>query len=293
MGYDAEIRISTKIDTGQMRKLQTEIDKSTYKVDRLSQKYKELKNQKVPTEEYKSLQKELSKAQKEMEKLGSVKVNTEEYKALENSIEKCRFELDSLLEEQKKLKEKGLGKEIDKEYLKAADAVKYWKQQLQEAVLLGNQDTYLVIEDKLNRAKSILQELMAKEPKVLGNIAYYERIESNIRRLKSNISSMETEMNGLVKEGKDFTIGADAEEATKKVSELKKKTEQLVKEGKAFTLGKDTDEFKKVSLDLESEKAHLTQLINKQKNLGHKQVKLSDGLKKIGASGKKLSGASI
>ena len=42
--YDAEVRVSTKVDTSQMQRLQLQIDKAVQKVDALTQKYDELKN---------------------------------------------------------------------------------------------------------------------------------------------------------------------------------------------------------------------------------------------------------
>lgn len=67
--YDASIRVSTKVDTSQMQKLQIQIDKATQKVSALSVKCDELKNKKVPTTQYAELEKKLSEAQKELEKL--------------------------------------------------------------------------------------------------------------------------------------------------------------------------------------------------------------------------------
>ena len=42
--YDAEVRVSTKVDTSQMQRLQLQIDKAVQKVDTLTKKYDELKN---------------------------------------------------------------------------------------------------------------------------------------------------------------------------------------------------------------------------------------------------------
>ena len=50
--YDAEIRVSTKVETSQIQKLQIQIDKAVNKVDTLTKKYDELKNKKIPTQEY-------------------------------------------------------------------------------------------------------------------------------------------------------------------------------------------------------------------------------------------------
>lgn len=60
--YDAEIRVSTKVETSQMQKLQIQIDKACNKVETLTKKYDELKNKKIPTQGYANLEKQLNAA---------------------------------------------------------------------------------------------------------------------------------------------------------------------------------------------------------------------------------------
>lgn len=67
--YDASIRVSTKIDTSQMQKLQIQIDKAMQKVAGLSAKYEELKSKKIPTEEYTAISNQIEKATAEFDKL--------------------------------------------------------------------------------------------------------------------------------------------------------------------------------------------------------------------------------
>lgn len=67
--YDAEVRVSTKVDTSQMQRLQTQIDKAAMKVDALTKKCDELKSQKVPTGEFSALQNKLQSAQDELKNL--------------------------------------------------------------------------------------------------------------------------------------------------------------------------------------------------------------------------------
>lgn len=69
MGYDAEVRISTKVDTSQMQRLRLQIDKAVNKVDVLTQKLEGLKNQKAPTQAYADLEDKLSKARATLESL--------------------------------------------------------------------------------------------------------------------------------------------------------------------------------------------------------------------------------
>lgn len=66
---DHEIRISTRIDTSQMQRLQLQIDKATDKVENLREKVREVGEQKIPSEEYQKLEAELKEAQETLEKL--------------------------------------------------------------------------------------------------------------------------------------------------------------------------------------------------------------------------------
>lgn len=291
MGYDAEIRICTKVDTGKMRKLQAEIDKSTYKVDALSKRYKELKNQKVPTEEYKRLQKELSEATREMENMLS---KDSKFSDLENEIKKLTK---SSADYAAKMQEIAGSKVPTQGYANVQNQIDSCDRKL--GTLTDRQERFLATGGKENSGA-------------------YKKMAYDAEKLKERIIDLEKHAQRMRESGKAFTSGIDTEkyknlaaqyeetnkklnkskalheeiarkqaEAVQKTLDLKNQISQLVETGKAFTLGKDTDEFKKTRLGLESEKAHLTQLINKQKELGHKQVKVSDGLKRIGSTGKK------
>ena len=66
---DHEVRISTRIDTSQMQRLQLQIDKATDKVENLRKKAREVGEQKIPSEEYQKLEAELKTAQEALEKL--------------------------------------------------------------------------------------------------------------------------------------------------------------------------------------------------------------------------------
>lgn len=66
---DHEVRISTRIDTSQMQRLQMQIDKATDKVENLRKKAREVGEQKIPSEEYQKLEAELKTAQEALEKL--------------------------------------------------------------------------------------------------------------------------------------------------------------------------------------------------------------------------------
>lgn len=71
--YDGSIRINTKIETkeasAQLMTLENRIVKTADKISSLRSKMDALKDTKIPTEEYKSIQSDISKAEKELEKL--------------------------------------------------------------------------------------------------------------------------------------------------------------------------------------------------------------------------------
>lgn len=68
-GYDAEIRIDTKIDTSQMQRLQIQIDKTENKVAALSAKLSEVGNKQINTSAFAELEVKLQSAQAELDKL--------------------------------------------------------------------------------------------------------------------------------------------------------------------------------------------------------------------------------
>lgn len=71
--YDGSIRINTKIDTkdasSQLLSLWNQMQKTADKIASLRSKMDSLKDVKIPTEEYKSIQADIAKAEKELEKL--------------------------------------------------------------------------------------------------------------------------------------------------------------------------------------------------------------------------------
>lgn len=172
--YDAEVRVSTKVDTSQMQRLQLQIDKAVQKVDVLTKKYDELKNKRMPTEAYAELESKLASA---------------------------KASLVALIAEEEKLSSAGLaiGAPWDNVIQKEADA-----------------------------------------------------------QLK--IEAIQAEMQKLVATGKAFTIGANPAEINNAANELSRA------------------------------KSELRMLVTKQSELGAESNKVSDGLKRIGAVGKKAFG---
>ena len=71
--YDGSIRINTKIDTknvsSQMLRLDNQIAKTARKASELTDELRRMEKQKVPTDEFVSVQKQIDEAQSKLEKL--------------------------------------------------------------------------------------------------------------------------------------------------------------------------------------------------------------------------------
>lgn len=231
MAYDAEIRIGTSVDTSQMQKLQIQINKTTDKVAQLSKAYDDIKNKKIPTEEFSEL---------------------------ETKINSVKFVLEELNKAKKDLNKQGIiGSDEDKRILKIYGAVRVLKQELEKATINKDQNAYLALEDKLNRAKSVLTDLMAKNPRPLGKLAYYESITEKIKNCKDQVEKFERE------------------------------AQKLTDEGKAFKNNVNSEELEKASKSLEYAKSELRALNTKQDEMIAKQQKAADKFTTLSKKGQK------
>lgn len=73
--YDGSIRINTQIDTknasSQMLRLENQISKAAKKAADLTEKMRQMENQKAPTEEFKAVQEQIDDAQKKLDSLNA------------------------------------------------------------------------------------------------------------------------------------------------------------------------------------------------------------------------------
>lgn len=350
--YDGSIRINTDVATRnaqvQLAALENRIVKTVDKISGLRSKMDALKDAKVPTQEYIDLQKEISAAKKELEKMvaqdskladidSKIKelskssaeyaekmkevgksIPSMEYEALQDSIKKSKDELAEFKKIQDRLAKTGIGKDVEKDvsYLAASENIKKLQYELQKAIATGNKEAYLGIEDRLNRAKSILEELMSKEARPLGDIKYYYVLDKKISDLKKNISETESELKKLEESGEAFSVdtkspeyqnlakkyeavnkelekqkGLQSEIAQKqadtvqKTVELKGQMQQLVAEGKDFTMGQDTEEYAKLGQQIQYAENDLTVLTQKHDILNDK-LQRTDGYKKLANAAK-------
>lgn len=277
-----------------MQKLQIQIDKAVNKVDALTKKYDELKNKKIPTQEYKNLQEKLSSALKELEKL---KAQDSKLASLDVKIQKLS--------------------QSSAEYAAKMKEVAEQKIPTQE---------YKEVQKQIENTTKKINDLEARQEKLLASggkrdSSTYKRMEYDLEQLRNSLPYLKGELQELVDTGKDFTLGTDTEKyqslslkyeavnqelekqkglhseiaqkqagAVQKVIELKAQMNQLVEEGKDFTIG-DQEEINSAFNDLEMAKAELRMLITKMDEMGVKPKKVSDGLKKIGSAAKKAFGA--
>lgn len=154
--YDAEIRVSTKVETSQMQKLQIRIDKAVDKVNTLTKKYDDLKNQKIPTQEYANL---------------------------ENKLKSAKDSLAALIAEEEKLSNAGvaIGAPWDNVIKKEADAqlgIEAIEAEMQKLVDTGKAFTIGRDSEEINKtvkelaqAKSELNMLVTKQEELGGKTA--------------------------------------------------------------------------------------------------------------------------
>ena len=151
--YDAEIRVSTKVETSQMQRLQIQIDKAVDKVGILTKKYDELKNKKIPTQDYAEIQKQIESASKKLSDLqnkqerfldtgGKKKSST--YRRMSYDVEQLQNTLAYANAEMQDLVDSG------------------------KAFTIGDSEELNKVSKELARAKSELQMLVTKQDE-LGN----------------------------------------------------------------------------------------------------------------------------
>lgn len=169
--YDAEIRVSTKVETSQIQKLQIQIDKAVNKVDTLTKKYDELKNKKIPTQEYLDVQKQ---------------------------IDETRVRLNKLLEDKEKFKgskrsTKWLNMESEIEELR--NSLPYMEGELQDLVDTGKDFTIGASSDEINKAANNLS-LAKSELKML--VKKQEELGKKTERTSGKVKSLASRFKNLV-----------------------------------------------------------------------------------------------
>lgn len=169
--YDAEIRVSVKAETSQMQKVQIQIDKAVEKVKTLTKKYDELKNKKIPTQEYLDVQ---------------------------NQIDETRARLNKLLEDKEKFKgskrsTKWLNMQSEIEELR--NSLPYMEGELQDLVDTGKDFTIGASSDEINKAANNLS-LAKSELKML--VKKQEELGQKTERTSGKVKSLASRFKNLV-----------------------------------------------------------------------------------------------
>lgn len=206
--YDAEIRVSTKVDTSQMQRLQLQIDKAVGKVDALTKKYGELKNKKIPTQGYSDLQNKLKSAQDEL-----AKFILEEEKLTnaglaigapwDNVLRKeadAQLKIESINAEMQKLVDTGKDFTIGsnkEEIAEAANELARAKSELR--MLVTKQDE---LERKSYKASDGLKKIGSAAKKMFGTITAYANkffggFQKNVKKTSGSLGVFSSRLKGI------------------------------------------------------------------------------------------------
>lgn len=297
--YDGSIRINTEINTKggkeSLSSLKHAIEGTAKEIKNLQSKMNALKDQKIPTQEYQNLQKELEIATKEMDKMLS------QDKKLADIDAKIKSLSHSSAEYAAKIKEAAEQKIPTKEYSDIQKQIELTEKKLFS--LYDRQERFLSTGEKESSSA-------------------YKRMVYDAEQLDIKLRQAEADMKSLVDSGKAFTLGTDTEQyknlftkyeqvnqelekqknihseiaqkqadAVQKTIELKSQISQLVKEGKDFTLGKDTDEYANLSRQLQYEENALKNLVSQYKKLELEQGTVSERFSRMKDSAKKAFNA--
>ncbi len=124
--YDAEVRVSTKVDISQMQKLQSQIDNTVNNVDRLTKYLEKLNNTKLPTERYVALSAQIKETQSRLERFQATqkylsdygKEATPEYSRVTKQIADAESSLSAMRSEMQSLVDSGKAFRLDDEEIR-------------------------------------------------------------------------------------------------------------------------------------------------------------------------------
>lgn len=260
--YDGSIRINTKIDSkqasAQLMTLENRIVKTADKISSLRSKMDDLRDVKIPTQEFKVLEVELKKAiseydnlQAKMEELGKP---TEKYKSLQKELQNAQESLEKLARLQDESEKMGLPihpKSIE---------------------LLASAS------DKVDEIKAKIESLK-EEGK-----AFIPKVDvKDIEDAKKKVDELEKKMEELRSSGRDTILGSNTEEYAKLGQQLKyaendmavlnrRHDELIAKQGKVFDgykkLGKSAREsFDKINKSAKKTGGFLSTMASRFKGL--------------------------
>lgn len=192
--HDGSIRINTQIDTknasSQMLHLENQISKAAKKAADLTEKMRQMENQKIPTEEYKNITDALHRSTAEFDKLLQRQqemiargiTSGAAWDSLDRKIEDVGADIRAAEKYQSKMAKEGTAY-LDKGAIRATDAYKKMENQLHET------------NDQMKTLARRQEELAAKENKVSGSA---KSAGKNTGNWLDNFSGKTRKASGLV-----------------------------------------------------------------------------------------------
>lgn len=179
--YDAEVRIGTKVDTSQMQRLELQIEKAAQKVETLTKRLEEVKNQRTPTEAYSELENKLNNAKASLEALI---VEEEKFASIgatvggawDSLIQKeadARFQVEAIQEQMQKLTDEGKAFTLNHEDInKAANELSIAKSELRALVTKHDElsSKSVKVSDGFRRVSDGLKRVGIAGKKAFGEI---------------------------------------------------------------------------------------------------------------------------
>ncbi len=201
--YDAEVRVSTKVDTSQMQRLQMQIDKAAMKVEALTKKCEDLKSQQVPTEAFAALESKLQSAQAELQKLNDEKAKfvslgfgEEMLSGTNRQISEAQRNIESITAEMQKMKDAGTAfTGIDPEKIRESENELY--------LAKGNLSALVMKWDELNAKQDATAQKSSKVSdglKRIGEIGKkaFSRMNSHAKKSSGLFHTMATRLKGIL-----------------------------------------------------------------------------------------------
>lgn len=228
-----------------LQKMGVQLTDYAHKIDNLSSKMQKLEMQKIPTDMYKGvskevekLQTELSKASDKLDKLASKKVPTSAYTQLQEKFKQLESQIKSTESAMSKMEQTDAFKQA------SASVAKYEKQLAQ----LQNQ--------------AEIYETTSKQSGLTPDAsADYERIKEDIKAVKLSLSEAEAQQQRLIQSGRQYKDQRTFDDNTMKLgayNALLAKTEielkQLEASGQAY---RNSDEYIQKKTEVDNLKASL------------------------------------
>lgn len=303
-GLSASVRAAFSRQADSIQKAARAYDEQKEKVEGLRQKLTELRNQQMPTEEYKNLESELSEAEKAMEKIGAQSGKLDsinaKIKKLSQSAAEYKAEMEKISKQKAPTKEYAtLTKELNGQIEKIKEWNSYKQEQSEKGLL--NEAQLKFVNNRINETEQKIKNI-ASEMKRLDEAGKAFTFGTDTEKY-GKLSSKYESVNNELKEQQSIYSKIENEQAnvSNRVDDIRIKMQKLVQDGKAFTMG-DTAAIESTTTKLTHEEARLAEmnrslttsydaLRNKVNEYGEKVHGAGNRTEKAADSTKKLSSA--